>query len=80
MNHTKLMALLTLSLLLAGCHSVGASSSSLGWEAPNMQLGGDHGLPLHPIAPSSKRNSDNHKLFFNPSRAGPEGVEQGNDW
>ena len=79
-NHTKLIALLTLSLFRAGCHSFGAQSSSLEWEVPSMQLGGDHGLPSHPIAPSSKRNSDNHKLFFNPGRAASGGVEQGSGW
>ena len=38
---------------------------------PGMQLGGDHGVRMQHQSPSSKRGSDNRKLFFNPGQPEP---------
>lgn len=73
MTQTKPLALLTLALALTGCASSTAphSTSSLGWNHPAMQLGGDNGLPLRTESPCRKRGCDNDKLFFNPGKTEP---------
>jgi len=72
-TQTKPLALLTLALALTGCASSTAphSTSSLGWNHPAMQLGGDNGLPLRTESPCRKRGCDNDKLFFNPGKTEP---------
>lgn len=73
MIQTKPFALLCCALALAGCASSTHSpkTSSLDWDMPGMQLGGDRGLPLRAQTPCRKRGCDNDKLFFNPAQAEP---------
>lgn len=75
MIQTKPFALLccALALALAGCASntYSPKTSSLDWDMPGMQLGGDRGLPLRAETPCRKRGCDNDKLFFNPAQAEP---------
>ena len=73
MTQAKPLALLTLALALTGCANGTAphTTSSLGWNHPGMQLGGDNGLPLRTESPCRKRGCDNDKLFFNPGKTEP---------
>ena len=73
MTQTKPLALLCLTLALTACASSTPPQprSSLGWNHPGMQLGGDNGLPLRSESPCRKRGCDNDKLFFNPGKTEP---------
>ncbi|MGY4524638.1 hypothetical protein [Pseudomonas sp. UBA4617] len=73
MTQTKPLALLCLTLALSACASSTPPQprSSLGWNHPGMQLGGDNGLPLRTESPCRKRGCDNDKLFFNPGKTEP---------
>jgi len=72
-TQTKPLALLCLTLALSACASSTPPQprSSLGWNHPGMQLGGDNGLPLRTESPCRKRGCDNDKLFFNPGKTEP---------
>ncbi|MDM3886194.1 hypothetical protein QSV36_11415 [Pseudomonas sp. BCRC 81390] len=73
MTQTKPLALLFLTLALTACASSTPPQphSSLDWNHPGMQLGGDNGLPLRTESPCRKRGCDNDKLFFNPGKTEP---------
>ncbi|MFK3771654.1 hypothetical protein [Pseudomonas sp. NPDC089406] len=74
MKHAKPFALLTVALVMTGCASPAptAKPTTLDWNTPGMQLGGDRGLPLHATeSPCRKRGCDNDKLFFNPGKTEP---------
>ena len=73
MTQAKPFALLSLSLALTGCTSdtYSPKASSLDWETPGMQFGGDRGLPLRVDTPCRKRGCGNDKLFFNPATPEP---------
>ncbi|WP_406820627.1 hypothetical protein ACJA3S_01330 [Pseudomonas sp. KnCO4] len=73
MTQTKPLALLCLTLALTACASSTPPQprSSLDWNHPGMQLGGDNGLPLRTESPCRKRGCDNDKLFFNPGKTEP---------
>jgi len=72
-HQAKPLALLSLTLALTACASDPAPhhTSTLDWNTPGMQLGGDNGLPLRVESPCRKRGCDNDKLFFNPGKTEP---------
>ncbi|MFJ4344638.1 hypothetical protein [Pseudomonas sp. NPDC089401] len=73
MTYAKSLALLAMTLTLGACanHPTPQPASSLDWNTPGMQLGGDNGLPLRTESPCRKRGCDNDKLFFNPGKTEP---------
>lgn len=72
-TYAKPLALLALTLALSACSNSPAEhpASSLDWNTPGMQLGGDYGLPLRTESPCRKRGCDNDKLIFNPGKSEP---------
>jgi len=72
-HQAKPLALLSFALALTACASDPAPhhTSTLDWNTPGMQLGGDNGLPLRVESPCRKRGCDNDKLFFNPGKSEP---------